>query len=267
MFGFQLHVFEVTKVAMVMYLAWALHAYKQDQEDLAKKKKSRTFKTANKLGGTILFKFMGKPFWKRTYYMYIPMIIVCVLVMRGSNSSAIFIGGILIAVLAIGGAPFKEIGLALATGIATLFLIVGVYNATDGKVFPIFERAATILGRVGMDYDIERLKTLKRGSVDFFDELDKIKQPYSAKIAIHEGGILGKGIGGSTQKYVVSNIYGDYMFSFIIEEYGLSGYSVALIYDKSQFEYVGALLVDSNGNAVDSVNLENAFFTDDSNLL
>jgi cell division protein FtsW len=30
-------------------------------------------------------------------------------------------------------------------------------------------------------------------------------------------------VGGSTQKYVVSNIYGDYMFSFLVEEYGLIG--------------------------------------------
>jgi cell division protein FtsW len=60
-------------------------------------------------------------------------------------------------------------------------------------------------------------------SPEFYDLLDEIKQPYSAKIAVHEGGIKGKGSGNSTQKYVVSNIYGDYMFSFLIEEYGLIG--------------------------------------------
>jgi cell division protein FtsW len=53
--------------------------------------------------------------------------------------------------------------------------------------------------------------------------LDDIKQPYSATIAVHEGRILGQGSGNSTQKYVVSNIYGDYMFSFLVEEYGLIG--------------------------------------------
>ena len=53
--------------------------------------------------------------------------------------------------------------------------------------------------------------------------LDEIKQPYSAKIAVHEGKLIGKNSGNSTQKYVVSNIYGDYMFSFLVEEYGLIG--------------------------------------------
>ena len=155
--------------------------------------------------------------------MYLPIMITCVMVLMGSGSSAIFIGGILVAVLVIGGAPFKEIGIAAAGGLAILLLIVGVYNATEGKVFSSFERIATMNTRIGADYDVERLKNTRRGSVEFFQELDKIKQPYSAKIAIHEGGILGKGIGGSTQKYVVSNIYGDYMFSFIVEEYGLIG--------------------------------------------
>ena len=227
-FGFQLHVFEVTKVAMVMYLAWALHAYKQDQEDLAKKKKSRTFKTANRLGGTILFKFMGKPFWKRTYYMYIPMIIVCVLVMRGSNSSAIFIGGIMLATLLIGGIPFKEIGIALAGAVVILGIGFGLHKVSDGKIFP---RLETFVSRIQADYSPEQLKELPAKSAEWYKVRDAIKQPYTARIAIHEGGLLGKGSGNSTQKYVVTHIYSDYMFSFLVEEYGLiGGILVILLY-------------------------------------
>ena len=51
----------------------------------------------------------------------------------------------------------------------------------------------------------------------------KIKQPYTAIIAVHQGGLVGKGSGNSTQKYIVTHIYSDYMFSFIVEEYGLLG--------------------------------------------
>ena len=54
-------------------------------------------------------------------------------------------------------------------------------------------------------------------------------QPYSAKIAIHEGGIFGKFCGNSTQKYVVAHIYSDYMYSFLIEEYGLVGGIIILM--------------------------------------
>lgn len=220
--GFQMHVFEVVKVAMVLYLAWALHAFKEDQECLRKRQKSKYMKIANACAGGSL-DFLSRPFWKRTIYMYVPILVVCVMVLMGSGSSAVFIGAILIAVLLIGGAPFKEIGIAAAIGLGLLASIVGLYNATDGKVFPIFERVATMTTRFEAEYDVDNLRTMRKGSREFYEELDKIKQPYSAKIAVHEGGIIGKGIGGSTQKYVVSNIYGDYMFSFMIEEYGLIG--------------------------------------------
>ena len=198
--GFQLHVFEVVKVAMVLYLAWAIHAYKEKK-----------------------LKYGQTDLQKRLIYMYAPILIVCALTLLGSGSSAVFIGVILISTLLIGGMPFKEIALAGVAGFVGLLLIVGVYNATDGKVFKRFERIATMNSRIGADYDASRLKEVEPRSREFYRILDEIKQPYSAKIAVHEGKIIGKNSGNSTQKYVVSNIYGDYMFSFLIEEYGLIG--------------------------------------------
>ena len=198
--GFQMHVFEVVKVAMVLYLAWAIHAYKEKR-----------------------LKYGKTDLQRRLIYMYGPILMVCVLTLLGSGSSAVFIGVILIATLLIGGMPFKEIALAGAAGLVCLVMIIGIFNATDGKVFGRFERIATMNSRLGADYDAERLKEVTPRSREFYRILDEIKQPYSAKIAVHEGKILGKSSGNSTQKYVVSNIYGDYMFSFLIEEYGLIG--------------------------------------------
>ena len=198
--GFQLHVFEVVKVAMVLYLAWAIHAYKEKR-----------------------LKYGQTDLQKRLIYMYTPILTVCALTLLGSGSSAVFIGVILISTLLIGGMPFKEIALAGAAGLVGLLMIVGIYNATDGKVFKRFERIATMNSRLEADYDAARLKEVEPRSREFYRILDEIKQPYSAKIAVHEGKIIGKNSGNSTQKYVVSNIYGDYMFSFLIEEYGLIG--------------------------------------------
>ena len=198
--GFQLHVFEVVKVAMVLYLAWAIHAYKEKR-----------------------LKYGQTDLQKRLIYMYAPILAVCALTLLGSGSSAAFIGVILISTLLIGGMPFKEIALAGAAGLVGLLMIVGIYNATDGKVFKRFERIATMNSRLEADYDAARLKEVEPRSREFYRILDEIKQPYSAKIAVHEGKIIGKNSGNSTQKYVVSNIYGDYMFSFLIEEYGLLG--------------------------------------------
>ncbi len=227
-FGFQLHVYEVVKVAMVMYLAWALHAYKQDQEDIAKKRPTRNFKFLNYLGGISIFSFMKNPFWKRLFHMYVPMVIICLLVMMGSNSSAIFIGGIMLATLLIGGIPFKEIGLALAGALVALGIGFGLHTITDGKMFP---RMETFVNRLQADYSPERLNELTPKSKEWYEVRDAIKQPYTARIAVHEGGLLGKGSGNSTQKYVVTHIYSDYMFSFLVEEYGLiGGILVILLY-------------------------------------
>ena len=162
--------------------------------------------------------------------MYGPILLVCVLTLMGSGSSAVFIGVILIATLLIGGAPVKEIALAGAAGIAALLLIMGIYNATDGKVFKKFERIATMNSRLGANYDAAvRLKDVPERSREFYRILGEIKQPYSAKIAVHEGKILGKNSGNSTQKYVTAHVYSDYMYSFIIEEYGLIGGLAILI--------------------------------------
>ena len=221
-FGFQVHVFEFVKVAMVMYLAWAMHAYKKDQAYKAADEKNTTFAFINALSATKNFGFLAKPFWKRMIYLYAPILITCVMIMPGSNSSAIFIGGIMIATLMVGGIPMKEILIAAAGCVIALLLVIGIYKVSDGNMF---SRVGTLISRLETEYDPSILEEdgVVEGSTDFRRRLDKIQQPFGAKVAIHEGGFFGKGSGNSTQKYVVAVMYGDYMFSFIIEEYGIWG--------------------------------------------
>lgn len=215
--SFQIHVFEVVKVAMVMYLAWAVHTYKQDQTEGAK---SRQFALLNTLGNNPQWAVLKSPLAKRIVYIYFPILITMLLVMTGSNSSAVFIGGIMVMTLLISGMPMKEIFLAGACCVVIVGIAFGLNKATDGKAFG---RVSTAISRVSVDYSPERLNDLKPGSKEFRAVLDTILQPNAAKLAIHEGGIIGKGSGGSTQKYIVPIMYGDYMFSFIVEEYGLLG--------------------------------------------
>jgi cell division protein FtsW len=219
-FGLQLHVFEVVKVAMVMYLAWALHAMKQDQEAMAKGQKSPTFGIANWLSGKKNLGFMKSPLAKRMFYIYIPAVLISGMVLVGSNSSGIFIGGILIGTMLIGGIPFKEIfaaGAALVIMFGACFMI---YKVSNGE---LMDRMSTLEGRLGNKITTEHLDDYVLGSDEFYKALDPLRQPYGAKVAIHEGGLFGKSIGNSTQKYYVTHIYSDYMFSFIIEEAGLMG--------------------------------------------
>ncbi len=208
--GFQVHVFEVVKVCMILYLSWAIDAFNKKE-----------LRIANWLGNKKGFKFMNKPWVQKLLYIYFPIFIVIPLVLKGGNSAALIIGATLVATLLVGGSvSIKEILLTGLAGILLFFIAIGIYKISDGKHF---ERIPTALSRLGRSTDIEVVKQHKPGTIEFQNAVDSIRQPMAAKIAIYEGGFWGKGPGGSTQKYTVSVMFGDYMYSFILEEYGLIG--------------------------------------------
>ena len=224
-FGFQFHVFEVVKVAMIMYLSWAIHAYRSD---LREGPKSKHFKLANRLAKNPNLEFLAKPFWKKVMYIYLPILSITGMVMYGSNSSALIIGGVMLATLAVGGLEMKEVWLGIACMVAVVGMAFGIYRMSDGKVLQRFE---TLESRLTMDTDPRQLLDPKliQDKVAFQEKLDKIRQPNAAMIAVAEGGILGKGPGGSTQKYILPVVFGDYMFSFLLEEYGLWGGMIIIL--------------------------------------
>ena len=237
-FGFQIHVYEVVKVAMVLYLAWAVNAFKEDN-----------FTIANFLSTHVSWcAKLAEPFWKKMIYIYLPVLVTSALILKGGTSSALFIGGIMILTIFIGGVNLKEI--AAIAAIVILYFVLGfvLYRSTDGKVV-LSDRIPTAMNRIkggGAD-KMDVLLTAPRNSKDFQDAMDDLKQPVSALIAIQEGGILGKGPGQSTQRYVVPVLFGDYMFSFIVEEYGLWGALIIILLYASLLSR-GALLAKNCDN-------------------
>ena len=219
-FGFQIHVYEVVKVAMIMYLAWAVNAYRNDN-----------FTIANLLA-------VKHPFWakdgvKQILYIYLPIFLVCLGIMFGSLSSTLFIGGIMFITILVGGISMRKLLLPGLLAVAVLGLCIGIneIQITNGHA-PTFTHLQSALNRVlseDNEHYLDIIRDNASGSDDFQKALDKIKQPYSAKIAVHEGGIVGKGPGRSTQRYVVPIMFEDYMFSFIVEEYGLLGGIIVLM--------------------------------------
>lgn len=226
MFGYQIHVFEIVKVAMIMYLAWAINEYKSDIKSGGK---GKHFKLAKRLAKNRNFEFLAKPFWTKIMYIYIPILIVTGMVMMGSNSSAVIIGGVMLAVLVVGGLEMKEVWLAMAAVITMAGLAYGTYKLSGEKIMA--NRFQELETRLTMNSDPHQLldPKLKKDRDAWQKRLDKIKQPNAAKIAVAEGGLLGKGPGGSTQKYVLPVVFGDYMFSFLLEEYGLWGGIIIII--------------------------------------
>ena len=92
-------------------------------------------------------------------------------------------------------------------------------------------RIDTALHRIMNDDDatMQALLDAKPSSTQYQEARDALQQPVGARLAIKEGGLLGKGIGNSTQKYAVPVIFEDYMFSFIIEETGFIGAIIIIL--------------------------------------
>ncbi len=217
MFGVPVMVYEVVKVAMVMYLAWALQTLKQKETQLA-----------DKLAAFGWLRFLSTEEGKVMFYVGAPMVIVFLLELAGSNSSAIFLGLVMGFTVIVGKMKFKYIFHLILAGVIALGLVFGMQKITGWK---FLTRVTTAISRVS-DFHGDPVKELHKhepGTLAFQRILDSSKQVTSAKVAVSTGGLLGKGPGKSTQRYIVSVMYEDYMFSFIIEEYGLLGGMLILI--------------------------------------
>ncbi len=215
--GFQFHVYEYVKLFMIMYLGWALDTFKNDG-----------FQWANRLAGKYpAMERLGRSSYQKMLYIYAPILIVTMMVSVGSNSSALFIGGILILMVLIGGLEVRDVALV---GVVLLMLFGAMFGAY--KVGWLKDtRLGTLVSRITND-DEATMKVLlesPRESPEWLKARGKLDQPVGALLAIKEGGFWGKGIGSSTQKYQVPVIFGDYMFSFIVEETGVWGALILII--------------------------------------
>lgn len=187
---------EMAKIAVVLYLARALEVSRLE-----------TFKE-------FLIRIVA------------PVGITCVLILIGSVSAALFVGMISLMMLVIAGVKWNYI--FKAGGIAGGALLVIVLLHMAGLT--LFTRLDTALSRITKfvsDTEIsEELSAEERQK-----EADKTYQADMAKVAISSVGIIGKGPGKSTQRYFLPHPYSDYIFTIIIEEYGMAGgIGVILLY-------------------------------------
>ena len=217
--GLQIHVLEIVKVAMVMYLAWAVDTYRKGE-----------FTLLEKLSEIDRLRFLGTDLTKKIIYIYAPILIICVAALPAGTSNALFIAALMFLTIMLAGMPFKDLLLIGSVAILLLASCIGLYFATGGKAF---NRLGTAISRITShgDDNEQQFIEAQRGTVEYQKALDKIRQPIGAKLAIKQGRLIGKGPGNSTQKYVVPVIYEDYINSFIIEEYGiLGGIMVVILY-------------------------------------
>ncbi|MBQ7708926.1 MAG: FtsW/RodA/SpoVE family cell cycle protein [Bacteroidales bacterium] len=215
--GKQIHIYEFVKLFMIMYLGWALDTFKRGE-----------FKWIPRIANRFQsLAFLEKDIWQKIIYIYFPILSTTLMVMMGSNSSALFIGAIMVLMVLVGGIDWRDIGIVVLVGVVGIGLMFMAYKAGLLKE----SRIETAISRITQDDDatMRQLIASKRESLEWKQARAKLDQPVGALLAIKEGGLLGKGIGNSTQKYQVPVIFGDYMFSFIIEETGLWGAFILII--------------------------------------
>lgn len=146
-----------------------------------------------------------------------PLGVVLLLILNGSASTALVLGGLAFLVLLVAG--IKASHLFKSAGIAGgLIVIVLIAHLTFGA----FPRIATMVSRI-KNFTNEKQIEEHLTPQEKQRILDKTFQADMAKIAIASSDGIGKGPGKSTQRYVLPHPYSDFIYSIIVEEWGLAG--------------------------------------------
>ena len=154
----------------------------------------------------------------------IPVGIVCILIMMGSVSTALFVGILCLLILFIGGVKGSHLIKTLGLAGGALILIFMLHLS-----FGIFPRMDTATSRIKRFFKSEEVNQNTMTGEQKQAKADETFQADMAKIAISSAPILGKGPGKSTQRYVLPHPYSDYIYTIIVEEYGILGGSFVLM--------------------------------------
>ena len=194
--GFQFQPSEMLKVGTIMYLARAL-ADKQSVVRNIRIVPSLKFWTWRTPKQRRIIKEGAMP-------LFFPIILSCAIIIPAHTSSALLVGALSLVMLYIGRVKwadlFRIVGLAVA-GFALLMLLG-------------LGRSETAEGRLSTWW---KLWTENRTEVMAKDLTDTER----SMIAIHNGGIMGRGAGQSAVRVEMTHPESDYAFAFFVEEYGI----------------------------------------------
>ncbi len=166
-----------------------------------------------------------KDFKKGFLPVIIPVFIICGLIMPANLSNALLTGATSLLLMFIGRISFKHIGLTILVAMIPVVIIISVAMATH-------KSNMSNANTEGRPVVAEKMKEFGRfgtwvSRVQDFMYADKNEVPYQvqqAKIAIANGSIFfGLGPGNSRQRNFLPQAYNDFIYSIIIEEYGLIG--------------------------------------------
>lgn len=213
--GHSIQVLEFAKIGLIIYLAKALETWEESLDNF-------------------------KVFVVR---IMLPIAVTCLLVLPNSASTVVLFGILSLLILFIMGVKIRYLLFMVGCAVMAVLLVVCIYNVfyagrteePQGKIGKIFNRVGTAQSRIVNFTDefkgkgkvaMEEMTRAEREKM-----IDSKRQSDNAKIAISEGGLIGKGPGKSTQRYYLSEAFSDFIFASIVEEYGLlGGVFVLLLY-------------------------------------
>lgn len=191
--GISIQPSEIAKIAVVLYLARTIETSKLD-----------TFK-------------------EYALKILLPVGIICFLCILGSVSVTLIICAITLILLLCAGIKKKFLLYTALIAIGAVGVLFTIHSFTG-----IIPRLDTFTARVERFFTNEENMT----AAELAEHEEKSFQGTQAKEAIQLGGLFGRGPGNSIKKDILPNAYDDYIFSIIVEEYGLvwGGIPVILLY-------------------------------------
>jgi cell division protein FtsW len=158
--------------------------------------------------------------FKRTFAPIIFYIgIICLLILPANFSTAMILFTSCLLLMFIGRVSFAQLAALVGVGAVVLAIFFGYLIYTEKNDLPNFGRLGTWKDRVESYAGIGKTKNEKESY-----------QTQRANIAIATGGIVGKGPGKSTQRNSLPQAYSDFIYAIIIEEYGLVGGLVVMLF-------------------------------------
>ncbi len=153
------------------------------------------------------------------WHIFFPLLIVCMLILPNnfSTSALVFINGLVL--MFVGRVRLDFIGKILAISFFSSGLIYSIAKFAPDVGEKILPRSITWVSRID-SYFVNNSTNL----------MDKGYQQTQALVAIQNGDLFGAGPGKSTQRSILPYSESDFIFAIILEEYGLFGGVISLLF-------------------------------------
>jgi cell division protein FtsW len=162
-----------------------------------------------------------KDFKKGFLPVVIPVGIICLLIAPANLSTAILVGATSLMLMFIGRIRLRHIALTVGLAMLPVVMLLTIAATYYDKAEHKQKELPAIFSAGRIPTWISRIQVYMYGTKD--DNSDKVYQINQAKIAIANGGFLGRGPGNSEARNFLPHSYSDFIYAIILEEYGLLG--------------------------------------------